>query len=165
MKKFFSSILVSLMLLSASAIQAASVVTALATNSITSVLTVPAYLISVQVANATGVTATVSLVDAPSTVLTNVVGSFTLPLTYATNIVSTFTNVNGVVTSITNAAVFTASTTVAQSTNNYPFLNTLVIPANSTVVWSPINGAYVQRGLTATNNAVVTLTTSYAPVQ
>lgn len=163
MKKTFSLILAVAMMLTAS-LQAASLVTALSANSLTSVIASPSYLVSVQVANATGAAGTLRLVDTASTNQTYVRAAFTVPFTYATNIVSTFTNINGVVTSITNAAYFTVNTSVANATNYYNSLNVMSVPANSTITWYPVNGAFTHFGLCATNDAALTITTTYAPL-
>lgn len=162
MKKFF---IILLALTAGFAVQAASVVTALSANSLTSVLTSPSYLISVQVANATGSAATLRLVDTSSTNQTYVRAAFTVPTTYATNIVSSYTSINGVVTTITNSAYFTVNSTVAAATNYYNSINVMTIPANSTVTWQPVNGAYALYGLCATNDAALTITTTYAPTR
>lgn len=164
MKKFFNILLVMAALLT-SRVLAIDVVTSLATNDTQSISSSGIYIASVTIQNATGVTGTFRLLDAPSTSLTYTRGSFTVPTSYSTNYVSTYTNINGVVTSVTNSALFTLNTTVAASTNSYKTINLITVPANSTVTWTPVNGAYTVFGLLVTNNIVSTMTTSYAPIR
>lgn len=166
MKKFMNSLIVTLLLLLTTLrVSAIDVVTSLATNDTQSVASSGIYIASVTIQNATGVTDTVRLIDAPSTSLTYTRGSFTVPTSYTTNYVSTYTNINGVVTSVTNSALFTLNTTVAATTNSYRTINLFTVPANTTVTWTPVNGAYTVYGLLVTNNAVSTMTTSYAPIR
>lgn len=164
MKKFFKILLVMFALIS-SQVLGIDVVTSLATNDTQSVSSSGIYIASVTIQNATGVTGTVRLIDAPSTSLTYTRGSFTVPSSYTTNYVTTYTNINGVTTSVTNSALFSLNTTVAASTNNYKTINLFTVPANTTVTWTPVNGAYTVYGLLVTNNAVCTMTTSYAPIR
>lgn len=164
MKKLFSLSL-ALLLLTLQNVFGVTVVSSLVTNGTASIVGDGVYIASVQVANATGVTAYVSLFDAPSTSLTYTRAAFTYPSSYTTNIVTTYTNINGVSTSVTNSAVYTYTATAAAATNSYRLINTITVPANSTVTWTPVNGYYTVYGILATNNAVTTATTTYAPLQ
>ena len=160
MKKFISIIVATFALLSSA--MAIDQVNVIASNTPTAILTQPVLVTQVSVANATGVTATVALYDAPSTTLTYTRAAFSVPVSYTTNMVTTYTNINGVSTSVTNAALYTLTTSVAAATNSYRAVTTLSIPANTTLTWTPVNGAYVNYGLATTNSAAVTVTTSYS---
>lgn len=163
MKKFIS--ILTALAFTLTSVFAIDDVRSLSANSTTSIATSGIYLASVQIQNATGAAAVVRLIDAPSTTLTYTRGSFTLPLSYATNYVTTYTNINGVTTSVTNAAIFTTTQTIAATTNSYKTVQLLNVPANSTTTWTPVNGAYMIYGLTSTNDAAVTATFSYATIR
>lgn len=167
MKKFISILVATFALLnSAMAIDQVNVI---ASNTPTVLLSQPVQIASVTVANATGVTATVCLVDSSSKTsgpngngLTYTRAAFTTTTSYTTNMVTDYTNINGVATSVTNSALYTLTSTTAATTNNYRVINTIVVPANTTLTWTPVNGAYANNGVLSTNSAAVTVTTSYS---
>lgn len=167
MKKFISIIVATFALLnSAMAIDQVNVI---ASNTPTVILSQPVMLTSVSVANATGVTATVCLVDSNSKTsgpnsngMTYTRAAFTTRTSYATNYVTDYTNINGVVTSVTNAANYTLESTTPATTNSYRVINTIIVPANTTLTWTPVNGAYANYGVVSTNSAAVTVTTAYS---
>jgi hypothetical protein len=162
MKKFTTLMFGALLVLSAqltswAALQVASIPAA-TTNSLQ---TVPIQLQSVAIANGTTNTLTIAFIDAPSTILTNTTSAYTNWVSYTTNIVLTFTNINGVVESRTNTALFSSPNPVSALTNNYRMLNLTVVPASSTVTWQPSGGAYCSYGLLVTNSAAATVTLNY----
>lgn len=123
------------------------------------------FIAQVTVANATAVTNTLSLYDAPTNVLTWTRGAYTNTYTYATNIVQTWTNFSGVSTSVTNAAVFTASNPVAAATNDYRLLTSIVVGPGATVTYTPVNGLLTSFGLAAKSLTNATVTVEYSDIR
>lgn len=113
-----------------------------------------------QVTVAAGATnLTLALFDAPSTSLTYVRGAYATFNQYTTNIVTIFTNTGGVLQTNTNSGVYTYQVTNGNATNSFKLLTRLTVPANTTVTWTPINGASTTFGVLATNDAGIATAT------
>lgn len=117
-------------------------------------------------ANAATNAVTLTFTDAPTNVLTYIVGAYTNSVISTPSTVTTFTNYYGVVQSSTNVTYTVTATAVAQSTNNYRTVLTQLVPASSTVTFTPPNGVYVGFGLAAATTATnVVATINYTPIR
>lgn len=167
MKRFINTLVIAGLLLlcnSAKAATASSVFTG--TNTLVA-FTAAANIQSIVVVNAGASAATFTFTDSSVTNATFVLSAYTNYTSYTTNIVTVFTTFSGVNQTNTNTGIFTVVQTVAQSTNNYRNVLTLVVPANTTTTFTPVGGVQVSRGLTVqtqTANATnATVTTTYSP--
>jgi len=117
-------------------------------------------------ANAATNAITITMYDAPTNVLTYVVGAYTNRVITTPSTVTTFTNIYGVVQSSTNVTFTATDTAVAASTNNYRTVLTQLIPASSTVTFTPPLGLYTGFGLAASTTATnVIATINYVPIR
>lgn len=121
----------------------------------------------IQIANSSAANILVKLFDIPSTSLTWTNAAWTNRVAttgYTTNV---YTDIAG--NSYTNVypSVSYSASTVTASTNNYPVVMTIAIPANTTYSLSPVNPINLNFGLGATNSAGtnVTYTIGYSPAQ
>jgi hypothetical protein len=109
---------------------------------------------------------TLTFTDAPTNTLTYVVGAYTNSVVSTPSTVTTFTNIYGVVQSSTNTTFTLTPTAVAASTNNYRTVLIQLIPASSTITFTPPIGLNVGFGLAAATTATnVTATVSYSPTR
>jgi len=161
MKKLTSIVFGALLISSAISLEAAIQVSSIPAAATNILQTVPIQLQSVSIANGTTNALTIALIDAPSTSMTYTTSAYTNWVSFPTNIVLVFTNINGVVETRTNSALFTTPNTISALTNNYRMLNLTVVPASSTVTWQPSGGAYCSFGLLVTNSVAATVTLNY----
>lgn len=107
---------------------------------------------------------TLTFTDAPTNVLTYVVGAYTNQVVTTPSTVTTFTNIYGVVQSSTNVTYTLTATAQAATTNNYRTVLTQLVPASSTVTFTPPVGVYYGFGLAAATTATnVVATINYTP--
>lgn len=117
-------------------------------------------------ANAATNAITITFTDCPTNVATYVVGAYTNQVVSTPSTVTTFTNIYGVVQTSTNVTYTLTATAVAQSTNNYRTILTQLIPASSTVTWTPPNGVYAGFGVAGSTTATnVVATINYTPIR
>lgn len=160
MKKLFVY-LVALVTL-ASSINAATSSTSISAAGTNNILAGPVRIYQLMFANGSGSAITVRLLDAPSTNQTYTAGAYSLiSRTGPTNVVTTFTNFFGVVQTATNYVITTTTNSVSASTNSYPVIGTWVIPANSTVYYTPESMLRINNGLLVTNQAAIAITSDY----
>jgi len=91
----------------------------------------PIKVSQVLISSSTTNIANVGFVDTPTNALTNVVGASTWYTQYATNLISSWTNYYGVVNTVTNYTLVTATNTFNGATNNYNIPFQVSIPTNS----------------------------------
>jgi hypothetical protein len=117
-------------------------------------------------ANAATNAVTLTFTDAPTNVLTYVVGAYTNRVITTPATVTTFTNIYGVAQSSTNTTFTLTDTAVAASTNNFRTVLTQLVPASSTVTFTPPLGLYTGFGLAASTTATnVIATINYVPIR
>lgn len=117
-------------------------------------------------ANAATNAVTLTFYDAPTNVLTYVVGAYTNRVITTPATVTTFTNIYGVVQSSTNTTFTATDTAVAASTNNFRTVLTQLVPASSSITYTPPLGNYVGFGLAAATTATnVIATINYSPIR
>jgi hypothetical protein len=117
-------------------------------------------------ANAATNAVTLTFTDAPTNVLTYVVGAYTNRVITTPATVTTFTNIYGVAQSSTNTTFTLTDTAVAASTNNFRTVLTQLVPASSTVTFTPPLGLYTGFGLAAATTATnVIATINYVPIR
>ena len=105
--------------------------------------------------------ATVFLYDSTAGTLTNLVlAAYPSRSSYVTNVITSFTDELGNVSSKTNAGIFTLTSTVAASTNEFSRVASFYAPANSTTV-KTVDLRLVRGVVTAHSSAVATLTMTY----
>lgn len=164
-----SLIVIGALLFASQSFGATATVTVSAAATTNSLLSVGSRVTQVVMANA-GTNATVlALLDAPSTLTTYTNGAYTNWSTISTNITQVYTTPSGVSQTNTLTGVYQVSTAVAAATNNYPPSLLYVIPASSTVTFTPQgNGMLFMRGTLLTNGAPggnLTVTLTYYPQQ
>lgn len=131
-----------------------------------SVLQRGARIAQIVFANAATNAVTLTFYDAPTNVLTYVVGAYTNRVLTTPSTVTTFTNIYGVIQTSTNVTFTLTDTAVAQSTNNYRTILTQLVPASSTVTYTPPLGLFTGFGLAAATTATnVIATINYLPVR
>ncbi len=109
---------------------------------------------------------TLTFYDAPTNVLTWVAGAYTNNVYSVGTVILPYTNRLGVVTGYTNSTLTSTLTPVAQSTNNYRTALVQLVPASSTVTYTPPNGNFVGYGLAAATTATnVVAVVTYSPTQ
>jgi len=131
-----------------------------------SVLQRGARIAQITFANAATNAVTLTFYDAPTNVLTYVIGPYTNQVVSVSSVVTTFTNLYGVTQNWTNSTYVTTATPAAQTTNNYRTVLTQLVPASSTVTYTPPLGNYVGFGLAAATTATnVIATINYVPTR
>lgn len=168
MKNFFKKLSVITMacvaLLAANIASAVDTTTGpLAANSSNSIFQVSGRVVQMVLANNDATATTLRFYDAPTNRLNYTNAAYTNYITYTTNIVSVITLPSGVLQTNTNSGVFTVAQTVAAAATFYRNVATVVIPASSTIVYSPTNGLLVGFGFAVTNVGNATITTTWYP--
>lgn len=144
MKKFLAFIF-TVVLLSIST-QAASTSYLFGTGGVTNLIdgfaTANSQLTSISLANASGSAITVNVYNAPETAdapadLEQTIAAWTGFTQYETNIVESITNFLGVVQSRTNTVRYWSEQTYGPYTNDYKIVNTITVPASSSITWTP----------------------------
>ena len=160
MKNFISLLVaIAIAILPVSAVTLSTNVTGPTTNNI---LAGSIRVNQITVANNTAAALTLLLIDAPSTGFTYTNASYSsLSISGPTNLVTTYTNFFGVVESWTNKVIGYATNTVAASTNNYPYVLNLVVPANTTQIFTPDGVVQFMRGVLVTNSTNANITLDY----
>ena len=158
----FKSLLVGALLLIAPALQAQQLqsVVALASNTVSNLLS-GAYIIDNFIAiNATTNNVTIRFYDTSNTTTTMVQAAYTSYASYATNYSITFTNEAGVLVTNTFAGIYTAPTTNSAATNSKPVIQSIIVPAGTTL--NKDVRLQVVKGLAAIPvGSAVTLLTTY----
>lgn len=112
-----------------SGVTAAATVKQAATNGVA--------LLTLTVTDTSGTNQVVYIHDNSASTTNRVRPAYTAMLSYPTNQVVSYTNIAGVVTSVTNAIQYTATTTVSAVTNSSRIVNAIQLPASGTVTWLP----------------------------
>lgn len=94
-------------------------------------------LLTLSVTDTSGTNQFVYIHDNSAATTNRVRPSYTAMLSYPTNQVVAYTNIAGVVTSVTNAIQYTATTTISAVTNSSRIVNVIQLPASGTVTWLP----------------------------
>ena len=122
--------------------------------------------LSISVADSSGAATSVKLFDNSVTNTTQVITAytnFTITTGLYTNV---FTNILGTVqTTIYTNIMSQAAATVSTTTNTVSVLLAETVPNNSTTVFFPVTPLYAFKGVTVTNDAVCTITITYAPLK
>lgn len=128
-------------------------------------LTQPFVLTSITIVNNTATNSYLTLFDTASTNQTYSIGAYTNYSTYATNWVRAYTNMNSVVTTVTNAGLYTLAVAHGAGTGYYPKLAQLSIPASTTLTYTPETPVYFSRGLLLTNTHDSDITVTYSTIR
>lgn len=160
MKKIF----LGLLLLATTIAQGASYVSTTFTNANTNAV-ITGYLAikSITLANSTSTgAATITLYDAPSTNLTYALSSYTNNTTSSVVTNKTrWTNYFGAYQTNSFLMVTNTTTVVAASTNLYPTLLSVSVPAGNTYTYTYADGIEALRGVLATANTNSVITIEY----
>lgn len=166
MKKFFT-FLVLLSLLVGYTTKAAVVTSSFTGTDTNQIYEGRSIVSSVQVANATAATLTLTLYDGPAAAgagdLLFVIPTYTIVSNYTTSVVTTFTNFSGVVQNQTNDMRVSTNVTIPQTTNTYATLMTISVAASTTSTTTPNNPLYTGMGLVGTSDTNATVTVTYNP--
>lgn len=139
--------------------QQSMVLTPLAANTASNVLTGAKIIDNITVLNATTNAATLKFYDSGTTATNYVQAAYTSYASYATNFNVVFTNQNNVLVTNTFAGIYTAPTSNTLATNTRPAVLTVVIPANTSL--NKDVKLQTILGLTAIGDQALTLITTY----
>lgn len=144
---------------------AASVSWSPTTANTNSILATGSSIFKITVANPSAAVATVTFRDAPATSQTYVIGAYSNQVLTVTSYTNVFTNILGTVqTTIYTNILRSTLTAVAQTTNDYPIILSLVIPAGTTYNFEPVNPHLAFQGILGVTTTNVTATIEYAPI-
>ena len=149
MKKFFSILM--LIALTATA-RADSVSFTASAAAITNLVNVPLLVNQVIISANTNAT-TVYLYDSKSTTLTYTNNVYQTITTTIGNITNVYTNFLGTVQTNVYLGMQRAYVTNSASTNSFNVVATLIVPANTTITYTPAGYYRFMNGLTVTNTA------------
>jgi hypothetical protein len=139
--------------------QQMQVLTSLAANTASNVLSGGFVVDNFNIINATTNAATLKFYDSSTTTTNYVQAAYTSYTTYATNYSTVITNAAGYIYTNTFVGVYTAPTANAGATNTLPLVQVLIVPANS--VLNKDVRILVMRGLTVVPDQALTLLTTY----
>lgn len=135
------------------------VLTSLAANTVSNLVSQAALIDNFAIVNATTNDATVTFYDSSNTSTTIVRNAYVSYSSYATNFNVVFTNATGVLVTNTFSGMFTGPTTNSAVTNARPVIMSIPVPANS--ILNKDVRLQVLRGINAIPNQAVTITTTY----
>jgi len=147
-------------------VSAAQVVSAIATNSLTSILTNQSHIANITLANGTGVAGTVRIYDSATTNLTYSFGGYTNVVYSTSSVTNSYTDFAGVSQSIITTSLVATDVEVSAGNGTYPVLATVNVPANTILtVTLPAGGWNSNFGLAMTNDVAMSATVTYSTVR
>ena len=160
MKKLFVILsVVGLLFLGNSQGNAATASASYTSASTNSLLSVGGTATQIVLANSAASAATVTIYDAPSTDLTYVLAAYTNTVSFTTNITDVITTATGrSQTNVYSNVLWTSRAVVSASTNSYPVLLSVQVPAGGNYTYTPSSP-----GLRFIQGMAIVTTTNCAP--